>query len=220
MVTPVKICGIKTPEALRAACDNGARYIGLVFYPPSPRAISFDTAWNLARAVPTGIRSVGLFVDPDDDDLARIVTGIQLDMIQLHGSETPGRVAEIKSRYRLPVIKAIPVAEKDDLDTVKGYEAAADILMFDAKAPAGEQSGGHGAAFDWHMLAAYLADNPLEKPWFLAGGLTKDNAAQALEKFSALDNPPALDVSSGVEKSRGEKDPAMIKAFMDEIKTL
>lgn len=207
MSTPVKICGITDPEGLNAAISNGARYIGFVFYEPSPRNLSFDTAWNLARAVPTGVRSVGLFVDPTDEQLERILTGVQLDMIQLHGNESPGRIAEIKSKYQMPIIKAIRVASADDLDNLAGFEASADWLLFDAKVD-GEQ-GGTGHSFDWNILK----NRSFKKPWMLSGGLNADNVADALSILS----PTAIDISSGVEATRGQKDPAKIAAFMQAV---
>lgn len=205
----VKICGLSEPETLSTTIDAGARYVGFVFYPPSPRNVSFDTAWNLARAVPTGVRSVGLFVDPTDEQLERIVTGIQLDMIQLHGEESPGRIAEIKARYSMPVMKAIRVREERDLEAVAGFESAADWLLFDAKSD--KAPGGTGESFDWGLLKR----KSFSKPWMLSGGLNADNVGEALAQLS----PDALDISSGVESAPGIKDPARIKAFIDAVKT-
>lgn len=206
-MTAVKICGINTPEALEAATSYGARYVGFVFYPPSPRNVSFDIAWNLARAVPTGVRSVGLFVDPEDALLEQIVTGIQLDMIQLHGNETPGRIAEIKSKYAMPVMKAIRVRDESDLDNIAGYEAAADWLLFDSKPENAALPGGTGHSFDWSLLKG----KTFSKPWMLSGGLTPENVPDALAQLS----PNALDVSSGVESAPGVKDAEKIKAFIE-----
>lgn len=210
-MTPVKICGLSTPESLKCAVENGVRYVGLVFYPPSPRAVSFDIAWNLARTVPTGTRSVGLFVDPDDALLERILTGVQLDMIQLHGNETPGRIAEIKEQYQMPVMKAIRVATPNDLTDLPGYEAAADWLLFDAKPQNADLPGGMGKTFDWSILAG----REFTKPWMLSGGLNTENMTEALSVLK----PNALDVSSGVEgPRRGEKDLNKIKAFLNAAK--
>lgn len=209
-MTAVKICGLSEPETLRTACEAGARYVGFVFYPPSPRAVGFDIAWNLARAVPTGVRSVGLFVDPDNALIDHITSGIQLDMIQLHGDETPGRVAEIKSRTHMPVMKAMRVADPQDLNGLEGYEAAADWLLFDAKVENADLPGGMGHSFDWSILAG----RDFKKPWMLGGGLTPQNVGQAL----TILRPDAVDVSSGVEKSRGVKDPDKIKAFIQAAK--
>lgn len=205
-MTDVKICGLSTPETLAAAASGGARFVGFVFYPPSPRNVSFDVAYELARAVPTGVRSIGLFVDPDDEMLERIVTGIQLDMIQLHGDETPERVTEIKERFSMPVIKAIRVANKYDLEDVDAYEAVADWLLFDAKPAGADLPGGTGESFDWNILKG----RRFKKPWMLSGGLDVDSVAEALSILS----PNAVDISSGVESSRGVKDPAKIQAFI------
>jgi len=214
MTTPVKICGLKDPENLQAAIDAGARYVGFVFYEPSPRNVTFDIAWNLARAVPTGVRSIGLFVNPTDEQLERILTGVQLDMIQLHGDETPGRIAEIKARYNMPIIKAIRVASASDLDNLDGFEAAADWLLFDAKIDsAGADKtmlGGTGHSFDWNLLKGWK----FKKPWMLSGGLNADNVGEALSALS----PTALDISSGVEITRGQKDAGKIAEFMTAVR--
>ena len=178
-MTEVKICGLSEPETLQVAIEAGARFVGFVFYPPSPRNVSFDTAWNLARAVPTGVRSVGLFVDPSDEQLERIVTGIQLDMIQLHGDETPGRINEIKQRFSMPIIKAIRVRDENDLTDIEGYEAAADWLLFDARPENAELPGGTGESFDWNILK----NHTFKKPWMLSGGLHESNVKEALSIF-------------------------------------
>ena len=208
-MTAVKICGLSEPNTLQTSIEAGARFVGFVFYPPSPRNLSFDTAWNLARAVPTGVRSVGLFVDPTDEELERIVTGIQLDMIQLHGNESPGRIAEIKSRYAMPIMKAIRVRDASDLENLDGFEAA-DWLLFDAKSD--KAPGGTGESFDWNLLAG----REFSRPWMLSGGLTIDNVAEAL----SILKPDAVDISSGVESAPGEKDPAKIKAFITAVKSV
>jgi phosphoribosylanthranilate isomerase len=223
MTIQVKICGISEPHTLQAAIEGGARFIGLVFYPPSPRHVSFDTAWTLARMIPTGVRVVGLFVDPDDALLDKIATGIQMDMIQLHGNESAGRVAEIKARYNIPVMKAIRVGSADDLAQLEEFEAAADWLLFDAKVEKkltpppflrGEENiwlpGGTGESFDWNILAG----RTFKKPWMLSGGLTCENIQTAL----SILNPDAVDVSSGVESARGVKDKDKIKAFIQTVK--
>ena len=209
--TTVKICGLSDPENLAVAIETGARLVGFVFYEPSPRNVSFDIAWNLARAVPTSIRSVGLFVDPEDALLDQIVTGIQLDMIQLHGNETPGRINEIKEKYNMPVMKAIRVREESDLDNVAGFEAAADWLLFDSKHEKATLPGGTGHSFDWSLLEG----RTFSKPWMLGGGLNPENVADAIKQLS----PDAVDVSSGVESIPGQKDPAKIKAFIEAVKT-
>lgn len=205
-MTAVKICGLSDPQNLQTAIEAGARYVGFVFYDPSPRNVSFDTAWNLARAVPTGVRSVGLFVDPTDGQLERIVTGIQLDMIQLHGNETPGRINEIKERYKMPVMKAIRVASQDNLKDVAGFEAAADWLLFDSQPEQAALPGGTGHKFDWSILKG----RTFSKPWMLGGGLNAENVADAIAQLS----PDAVDVSSGVESSPGQKDATKIQEFI------
>lgn len=209
-MTAVKICGISTPETLQTACAAGARFIGFVFYPASPRHLDFDIAWNLARGVPTGVRSIGLFVDPTDEQLEHILTGIQLDMIQLHGNETPGRIAEIKAQYNMPVMKAIRVANERDLDNLDGFEAAADWLLFDAKPEDADLPGGTGESFDWTILK----NRSFKKPWMLGGGLDEKNVLEALKILS----PDAVDVSSGVESERGIKDVSKIKSFIETVK--
>ena len=206
-MTAVKICGLSDPQNLQTAIEAGARYVGFVFYDPSPRNVSFDTAWNLARAVPTGVRSFGLFVDPTDEQLERIVTGIQLDMIQLHGNEPPGRINEIKERYKMPVMKAIRVASQDDLTDVAGFEAAADWLLFDSKPEQAALPGGTGHKFDWSILKG----RTFSKPWMLGGGLNPQNVTDAIAQLS----PDAVDVSSGVESSPGQKDATKIQEFIN-----
>jgi len=210
-MTDVKICGLSTPDTLATAIESGARFVGFVFYEPSPRNVSFDTAWNLARAVPTGVRSVGLFVNPTDEELERILAGVQLDIIQLHGDESPGRIAEIKSRYHQPVIKAIRVANKEDLENIDGFEAAADWLLFDAKPEGADLPGGTGESFDWNILS----NRDFKKPWMLSGGLDADNVKDALN----LLNPTAVDISSGVESAKGVKDVSKIKSFIEAVKS-
>jgi len=211
-MTDVKICGLSDPDNLAAAIEGGARFVGFVFYPPSPRNVSFDTAWNLARAVPTGVRSVGLFVNPEDEQLERIVTGIQLDMIQLHGDESPGRINEIKQRFSMPIIKAIRVASEEDLYDIEGFEAAADWLLFDAKPPNASLPGGTGESFDWNILKG----REFKKPWMLSGGLDETNVEQAL----SILKPNAVDISSGVESAPGIKDENKIKNFIKAVKTV
>lgn len=210
-MTAVKICGLSDPQNLQTAIDAGTRFVGFVFYEPSPRNVSFDTAWNLARAVPTSIRSVGLFVDPDDELLERVLTGIQLDMVQLHGNETPGRVAEIKDKYKMEVMKAIRVREESDLEGIEGFEAAADWLLFDSKPEKATLPGGTGHSFDWSLLEG----RTFAKPWMLGGGLSPENVGDAIKQLS----PNAVDVSSGVESAPGQKDPAKIKAFIEAVKS-
>ena len=207
-MTFVKICGIKTPEILQVACEAGARFVGFVFYTSSSRYIHPDQAWELARQIPTGVRSVGLFVNPTDRDLEVTLGRVPLDMLQLHGDETPERVEDIRNRYEMPVIKALPVGSAQDIDAAKAYEDVADWLLFDTKAPVGDY-GGTGHSFDWTLLQ----QKQFKKPWMLSGGLNSDNVGQALSLLS----PAAVDISSGVERVRGEKDPVLVKGFIEKI---
>ncbi|MGH1377833.1 MAG: phosphoribosylanthranilate isomerase [Alphaproteobacteria bacterium] len=208
-----KICGIKTPEALKSAVHDGARFVGFVFFPPSPRHVAIDTAKELALMLPTGVRSVGLFVDPTDEQLDAVTGHVQLDMIQLHGNEIPDRVLEIKEKYALPIIKAFPVSDVSDLDVVSDYEGLVDWLLFDAKPPKNSDvPGGTGHSFDWNILK----DRSFSKPWMLSGGLHTDNVGDALMILA----PNAVDVSSGVEAVRGEKDLGKISSFLAAVKAL
>lgn len=209
MSIEVKICGIRSPEALDAAVSGGARYVGLNFYPPSPRAVGPMEAAGLARRVPTGIRTVGLFVNPDDELLDSILGQVPLDMVQLHGDETPGRIAEIKATISSPVMKAIRVATAPDLEVVRDYEAVADMLLFDAKPPPNVTAlpGGNGVPFDWTILAG----RTWTLPWMLSGGLTVDNLAESVRTTGAT----AVDVASGVEDRPGHKVPALVTAFLE-----
>lgn len=213
MQARVKICGITTPQAVQWAAEAGARYVGFVFFPKSPRDVSIETARELALDTPLGVAKVGLVVDPTDTFLDQILDQVPLDMIQLHGGETPERVAEVKARYGLPVMKAIGVATQDDLSLIDRYAPVADQLLIDAKPnPNALLPGGNGHAFDWSLVANY----PIDVPWMLAGGLTPDNAAQALRVSGARQ----LDVSSGVEEGRGIKSQSKIKAFLDQVSSV
>ena len=206
----VKICGLSTPETLQTAIDAGARFVGFVFYPPSPRNVSFETAYELARMVPTGVRTTALFVDPDDELLERVLSGIQIDLVQLHGQETPERITNIKNRFHIPVMKAICIRNADDLNNVKNYEAVADWLLFDARPENATLPGGTGHSFDWTLLK----DKTFQKPWMLGGGLNAGNIGEALSILS----PNAVDISSGVESAPGRKDPQKIIAFIQAVK--
>ncbi len=210
-----KICGVSTAEAVAAAVAGGARYLGFVFYPPSPRHVTPDEAAELAREVPRGVVKVGLLVDPDDATLDDTVTRAALDMIQLHGAESCERVAEVRRRTGLPVMKAVKLGAEDDIARVQPYEAVADRLLFDAKTPpsaAGALPGGMGLSFDWGLLAG----RAWRRPWMLSGGLDVDNIARAVETSGAT----AVDVSSGVEDRPGHKDPRAIAAFLDAVARL
>lgn len=211
-MTSIKICGIKTPEILSVAASAGARFAGFVFVPQSPRYIHPEQARLLSRQLPTGLRSVGLFVAPSDEDLAHILGAVSLDFIQLHGNESPARVQAIKSRFNIPIIKAFAISAADDLDQVAAYIPVIDWILFDAKAPSSSNiAGGNGVAFDW----AILKDKNFAKPWMLSGGLTPENVADALSILS----PDAVDVSSGVESSRGVKDAQKVRDFIAAVKT-
>ena len=204
--TAIKICGLRQPADVAAALTAGAGYLGFVFFPRSPRAVSPAEGAALGADIPPGIARVGLFVDPDDALLDQTLAGAPLDLIQLHGGESPARVAEIRGRTGLPVMKAVGLATPDDLNALWDYGLAADLLLVDAKpAPGAALPGGNGVAFDWRLLAG----RRLLKPWFLAGGLTPQNVAEAVR----LTGAPGVDVSSGVESAPGRKDPGLIAAF-------
>ncbi len=212
MSVQTKICGIKTPEALSAAVDGGARFVGFVFYPPSPRHVAIDTAKELALMLPTGVRSIGLFVDPTDEQLHTVLGHVQIDMIQLHGHETVERVAEIKAKYAMPIIKAFPVQVEEDIDRAKGYVDVVDWFLFDAKSVDPNMPGGTGNSFDWSLLSVCVFD----KPWMLSGGLNPENVSEALSDLK----PNAVDVSSGIESARGVKDESKIRAFLAAVNAL
>ncbi|WP_341211409.1 phosphoribosylanthranilate isomerase [uncultured Limimaricola sp.] len=204
----VKICGLSDRAGLDAAVAAGARYVGFVFFAKSPRAVTVEQAATLAIEVPPGIAKVALVVDVDDATLDEIVTRVPLDMLQLHGREIPERVAEIRARHGLPVMKAVGVASEADLPMLEAYAAVADQILVDAKAPKGAAlPGGNGLAFDWRLIAG----RRWPVPWMLAGGLTPDNLAEAVAKTGARQ----VDVSSGVESAPGVKDETRIRAFLD-----
>ena len=203
----VKICGLRDAAHVDAAVTAGARYLGFVFFAKSPRAVSPEQAAALGADVPPGVARVGLFVNPDDALLTGTLAAAPLDLIQLHGSESPARVAEVKALTGLPVIKAVGLAGPADLDALWDHGLVADMLLVDAKPPPDAAlPGGNGLAFDWRLLAGR---RPL-KPWLLAGGLTAQNVAEAIR----LTGAPAVDVSSGVETAPGVKDAALIRAFV------
>lgn len=216
MAVVTKICGLSTAETVRAAVDGGARYVGFVSYPPSPRHIPFHEAEKLAELVPPHVLCVGLFVDPDDDLLGEWLEGGALDMLQLHGTEPAARVARIRKIAALPVMKAVRVATRDDVQqAIATYAAVADRLMFDAVPLPDDPNalpGGNGVPFDWRIL--HGVDVP--KPWMLSGGLTPENVAAAVRATGAH----AVDVSSGVESSRGVKSVERIRAFLAETAKL
>ena len=203
----VKICGLRTAADVAAVAAAGAAYAGFVFFPKSPRHLTLETARDLALGAPEGLCKVALTVDADDAALDAIVEAVPLDMLQLHGRESPERVAEVKARYGLPVMKAMGVADEGYLAGLMEMSLAADQLLIDAKPPKGaDLPGGNGLAFDWRLLVG----RKWLKPWMLAGGLTPENVAQAVRLTGARQ----VDVSSGVESAPGVKDPAKIAAFV------
>jgi phosphoribosylanthranilate isomerase len=203
----VKICGLKTPDALDAALAAGADLVGFVFFPPSPRALGFEAARALGERVKGRARKVALTVDADDNLFASIIEALKPDMLQLHGKETPERVVMVRARFGLPVMKALPIAERADLSPIHFYAKVADWLLFDARAPReATRPGGLGKPFDW----ALLKDVAPGIPFMLSGGLDAGNVAEALR----ITRAPAVDVSSGVERAPGEKDAEKIRAFI------
>lgn len=204
----VKICGLKTPDTVDAAVSAGAAYVGFVLFDASPRAVSVDEARALAIGVPPGVAKVALVVDADNARLDEITGRVPLDMLQLHGSETPERVAEVRARTGLPVMKAVGIAEAEDVAKIDLYADAADQILVDAKPPrTSVLPGGNGLSFDWRLVS----NRRWATPWMLAGGLTPDNVAEAI----ALTGAKQVDVSSGVESAPGAKDSALIRAFLD-----
>lgn len=207
-----KICGLRDGDAVAAAVTGGARFVGFVFYPPSPRSVSPEKAGELAREVPAEIFRVGVFVDPDDALLDAVFANLQLDYVQLHGSESAARAAEIKARTGAGIIKAIKVAAPGDVAAAEPYYAVADRILFDAKAPKtleGALPGGNALAFDWRMLAEQAAPAG-GLPWLLSGGLNIDNLANAVRISGAR----SVDVSSGVESVPGKKNPELVRRFL------
>jgi len=203
----VKICGLTGPQDVVAAADAGARYVGFVFFPKSPRNVSVQQAKALAAEVPFGVAKVALTVNADDALLDEITQNVAIDILQLHGSESVERVAQIKARTGLPVMKAIGISDADDLQKIVDYGRVADMLLVDAKPPKNaDLPGGNGLAFDWRLLAG----RKWAVPWMLAGGLTPDNVQLAIQLTGARQ----VDVSSGVESAPGVKDPAKVAAFV------
>ena len=208
MAVRVKICGLKDQAGIAAVAATKAAYAGFVFFPKSPRAVTVDQARGLAPEVPFGVAKVALVVDADDALIDAITRDVAIDILQLHGKESPERVAEIRARTGLPVMKAMGIASREDMEALTPYFAVADQILVDAKAPKDAVlPGGNGVAFDWRLVA----NRRWPKPWMLAGGLTPDNVAEALRLTGATQ----VDVSSGVESAPGVKDAAKIKAFVD-----
>jgi len=203
----VKICGLSTPEALDVALDAGADMVGFVFFPPSPRHLEFGVAKPLGAQVRGRAQKVALTVDADDAFLDAVVEAWRPDLLQLHGKESPARVAALKRRFGLPVMKAIAVESKADLSAIAAYETIADRLLFDARAPReATRPGGLGKSFDWYLLERL--DTAV--PFMLSGGLDAGNVGEALR----ITRAPGVDVSSGVERAPGQKDPDKIRAFV------
>jgi phosphoribosylanthranilate isomerase len=211
MSTKVKICGLKTEAALDAALAGGADYVGLIFFPPSPRSIDPAAAAALATKARGRAKIVALLVDAEDGLIDAVVKAVGPDMLQLHGDESPDRAVDIRRRWDLPVIKAVKVATANDARHALNYRAMVDHILFDAQPPEGAtRPGGHGTPFDWGVLTGVKE----HVPFILSGGLNADNVAEAIRATRA----PIVDVSSGVESSPGEKDPALIQRFLQAAK--
>lgn len=203
----VKICGLRTRADIEVAAAAGARYGGFVFFAKSPRCLDIAAARELALHAPVGLAKVALTVDAEDAFLDRLMAEVPLDMLQLHGRESPERVAEIRDRYGLPVMKAVGIADAEDVPTIDLYEGVADQILVDARPPrTSELPGGNGLSFDWRLIAG----RDWQRPWMLAGGLTPQNVATAI----AMTGARQVDVSSGVESAPGVKDPERIRAFL------
>jgi phosphoribosylanthranilate isomerase len=207
MALTIKICGLKTPAALDAALETGADMVGFVFFPPSPRHLRLEDVCELAARVKGRARIVALTVNATDEAFTDIVRWLKPDMLQLHGQETPDRVVTVRTRFGLPVMKALPIATRADLAPIRTYAHVADRLLFDARAPkSANRPGGLGKPFDWHLLAGIDPGTP----FMLSGGLDAGNVAEAI----AITNAPGVDVSSGVESRPGVKSPEKIRAFI------
>lgn len=205
-----KICGLRSLADVDAVAKAGAVYAGFVFFPKSPRHLSLEAAHELALAAPPGLAKVALVVNADDALLDALTERLPLDMLQLHGSESPERVAEVRARYGLPVMKAVGIADAADLEALPAYEAVADQILIDAKPPKNaDLPGGNGLAFDWRLLQ----DRRWSRPWMLAGGLTPENVLEAVR----LTGAQQVDVSSGVESAPGVKDPGRISSFLQKL---
>ncbi|MEM6811254.1 MAG: phosphoribosylanthranilate isomerase [Pseudomonadota bacterium] len=207
-MTKVKICGLNTVDAITVSIAEGADFIGFVFYSKSPRHLDIEVAAYLSAFIPESVKKVGLFVDPDHDYLKQVSNNVSLDMIQLHGQETSEECLAIRGRFEKPIIKALSINSKDDIDSASLYDKSADWLLFDAKPE--ELPGGNGYTFDWSLLKHYQG----ETPWMLAGGLTPENVQDAINDT----HPHAVDVSSGVESGRGQKDGEKIRSFLQAVK--
>ncbi len=205
--TAVKICGLRDSANIRAAAEAGARYVGFVFFPKSPRHLEIQDAASLAASVPMGVCKVALTVNADDAMLDALTHAVPLDMLQLHGSESPERVAQVKARFGLPVMKAVGIADRSDLAQLDLYAGVADQILVDTKKPRdSDLPGGNGLTFDWGLLSRRV----WRCPWMLAGGLTVENVGEAIQRTGARQ----IDLSSGVESAPGVKDPDLIRAFI------
>jgi phosphoribosylanthranilate isomerase len=214
MTIAAKICGLSSEAAVAAAVEGGAAYIGFVFYPPSPRAVSPARAAALCALVPSGVQRVGLFVDAEDDAIRAVLDEAPIDLLQFHGNESPDRVVDVKLRFHRPVMKVVAVAAPEDVLAAARYEADSDMLLFDAKPPRRVDAlpGGNGLAFDWRLIAG----RKWRRPWMLSGGLTAELLPEAVRVSGAA----AVDVSSGVERRPGDKDPEKIRAFLAVARSL
>jgi len=208
MSLAAKVCGLSTKAAVTAAVDGGAAYLGFVFYPASPRAVTAAKAAGLCAQVPPGVARVGLFVDADDEAIGAVLAEAPIDILQFHGHESPGRVADVKLRFARPVMKAVAISGPEDVPAAARYEEVADLLLFDAKPPRGPGAlpGGNGLAFDWRIIAG----RSWRRSWMLSGGLTAETLPEAVRISGAR----AVDVSSGVETRPGEKDLDKIRDFL------
>jgi phosphoribosylanthranilate isomerase len=214
MSVAAKICGLSSEAAVEAAVAGAAAYVGFVFYPPSPRAVTPARAGALCAAVPAATQRVALFVDADDAAIEAVLAAAPIDILQFHGAETPERVAEAKRRFGRKIMKAISVAGPEDVASASRYEDVADLLLFDAKPPrrADALPGGNGLVFDWQLIAGHV----WRLPWMLSGGLT----AALLPEAVRISGAQAVDVSSGVERQPGDKDPDKIRAFLEVAREL
>jgi phosphoribosylanthranilate isomerase len=214
MRVAAKICGLSTEAAVTAAVAGGAAYLGFVFYPPSPRAVTAERAARVYAGMPEGITRVGLFVDADDDAISAVLAAAPIDLLQFHGGESPERVADAKTRFGRPVMKAIAIAGREDVLAAARYEEVADLLLFDAKPPRRSDAlpGGNGLAFDWGLIAG----RTWRRPWMLSGGLT----AEILPEAVRISGAAVVDVSSGVESRPGVKDLHKIHDFLAVARTL
>jgi phosphoribosylanthranilate isomerase len=211
MSVQAKICGIRTPEAVAAALAGGAAFLGFMFFEKSPRNLATEDAWRLAQPARARAKVVAVMVDPSDAEADRIADVLKPDLIQLHGKESPARAREIAGRSGAGIIKVVPVAEASDIDAAAAYDGLVEHLMFETKPPKdAERPGGLGKPFDWTLLAG----RRFQRPWMLAGGLDPWNVAEAV----AASGAPIVDVSSGVERGPGLKDPALITAFLDAVR--